>query len=131
MDVTATTGMTTKILQEFQENESSQFGKFLWRFIEFKKEQMPDLFLKYYSMFHDAVVIAYAIDPTIFVTQMVHVDLDTKSEISYGRTNCDLNNMLGGVLNVKLATSVDVTKYWDLVMVVIRKLHQQSLGKKF
>ena len=67
LDVTSTTGMTDEILQTFKNNTSSEFGNFLWTYIDFQQQKYPDLFMAYYSMFHDAVVVAYAIDRSLHI----------------------------------------------------------------
>lgn len=128
MDLTYSTGMSTEIFQNFEDNQSSLFGDFLWTFISYKKEQSPDLFWQFYSMFHDAVAVVYAIDPSLFTLETYNVDIELKSKLSYGRTLFDIYQVTGKDPNVSYATKVDSDAYWDIVMTIVNKLHQKSLA---
>ena len=69
---------------------------------------------------HDPLTIAYLMDPTVLEVRKMNVQIDTKSEQSYGRTNCDYFGMVGGVKNSEVALEVDIEKYWDIVEEGIR-----------
>lgn len=68
---------------------------------------------------HDPVTIAYLIDPNVVTLQHVHCDIDLSHGSSYGRTNCDMVDYLKLEKNVYVATSIDTTKYWDIIEQVI------------
>lgn len=65
---------------------------------------------------HDPTAVAWVIDPGLFETRMAHVDIETHAEFSYGRTVVDLHDVLGLPRNVEVATTLDVPRFWDLVI---------------
>ena len=64
---------------------------------------------------HDPVTCAYILDPTVIETKHVHVGIDTKSDVSYGRTNCDMFHYLKKKPNCDVAVGIDVDKFWDMI----------------
>lgn len=127
MDVTGLTAMNDAIITQFEAmGQESDFGRFLMAMIDFRRKNSPDLFIPVYSMFHDAVVLVYMINPSLFTTRMTYVQLDTKSDVSYGSTVCDLNGALGQTPNVNLVVDVDVNGYWTIVMNVLKELSAKS-----
>ena len=64
---------------------------------------------------HDPVTIAYLIDNSVLELNYCNVNIDNKSEVSYGRTNCDLINFWKKEPNVHVATGVNVERFWDIV----------------
>ena len=128
MDLTYSTAMTQEIFQNFEDNQSSEFGDFLWTFINYKKETQPDLFWQFYSMFHDAVAVVYAIEPSLFTLVSYNVDIELKSKLSYGRTLFDVYGVTGNAANVNYASAVNSTAYWDIVMTIVNEIHEESLA---
>lgn len=129
LDVTVKTSMTDAIIERFEAMATeSMFGKFLMTMINFRRNSNPDLFISLYSMFHDAVVAVYAINPKLFTTKKVNVVVDTSSDImlNYGRTLCDINGITGRTPNVNLVLDVNVEEYWNLVMSVLTTLSTKS-----
>ena len=39
---------------------------------------------------HDPCTVAYLIDPSLYRVEAMHVDVELRSDASYGRTNCDI-----------------------------------------
>ena len=64
---------------------------------------------------HDPVTIAYLIDPTVLTTKACFTQIDIRGEQSYGRTNCDLFNMLKKPPNSLVAVDIDAAKFWDII----------------
>jgi ribosylpyrimidine nucleosidase len=69
---------------------------------------------------HDPVTIAYLLDPTVLTTKTCFTQIDIRSEQSYGRTNCDLFNMLKRPPNSAVAVDIDVAKFWNIIEAGIR-----------
>jgi inosine-uridine nucleoside N-ribohydrolase len=131
IDVTFLTSMNSLTLQKFKTlGTESEFGKFLWSMIDFRQNTSPELFIPFYSMFHDAVVLVYAIDSSIFTSKKVNVRVETSSALTYGSTSVDLNgqmtSMVGLPANVNVVTNINVEKYWVHVMDVIESLNTKS-----
>jgi len=68
---------------------------------------------------HDPCAVAWVIDPSIVATEPMHVDVETHSEFSYGRTVVDVDGVLGGPANVDVATTLDAPRFWDLLIGVL------------
>jgi ribosylpyrimidine nucleosidase len=69
---------------------------------------------------HDPVTIAYLLDPTVLTTKTCFTQIDIRSEQSYGRTNCDLFNMLKRPPNSAVAVDIDVARFWNIIEAGIR-----------
>jgi len=65
---------------------------------------------------HDPTAVARVIDPAIMETKPVHVDIETHAEFSYGRTAIDLYGVTGQPPNAQVAVTLDVARYWDLMV---------------
>jgi ribosylpyrimidine nucleosidase len=69
---------------------------------------------------HDPVTIAFLLDPTVLTTKECFTQIDIRSEQSYGRTNCDLFNMLKKPPNSSVAVDIDVARFWNIIESGIR-----------
>ncbi len=65
---------------------------------------------------HDPTAVAWLIDPTMFETEPMHVDVETHAEFSYGRTLVDVDDVLGLPKNVLVPTRIDAARFWDLLI---------------
>ncbi|MFM2106211.1 MAG: hypothetical protein RL338_1243 [Chloroflexota bacterium] len=65
---------------------------------------------------HDPCAVAYVIDPSLFETRAVRVDVETHAEFSAGRTVVDLHGVLGEPPNATVATAIDAPRFWDLLV---------------
>lgn len=64
---------------------------------------------------HDPVTIASLLDPTVLTTKECFTQIDIRSEQSYGRTNCDLFNILKQPPNSAVAVDINVARFWDII----------------
>ncbi len=60
---------------------------------------------------HDALAVCAVIDPSVLITELIHVDVETKGELTDGRTVCDFARRSGKEPNVHFATGVDAPKF--------------------
>lgn len=65
---------------------------------------------------HDPCAVAAVIDPSIVPVRHVNVEIDTESELSAGRTVCDVYGTTGRAANVDLAVGLEVERFWDLMV---------------
>ena len=70
---------------------------------------------------HDPVTIAYLINPSVVSLTHVHCDIDISRGTSYGRTNCDIFDYMKLPKNIYVASSIDVSKYWDIIEAGIKQ----------
>ncbi|MCC6615111.1 MAG: nucleoside hydrolase [Anaerolineae bacterium] len=69
---------------------------------------------------HDPVTIGFLLDPTLLTLRECFTQIDIRSEQSYGRTNCDIFNIMKRPPNSAVAMDIDVAKFWDLIEAGIR-----------
>lgn len=65
---------------------------------------------------HDPTTVAWLIDPTLFETKAMRVDVELRGEHTYGRTCCDYFGVTGREPNVEVAVGLDVPRFWDLLI---------------
>ena len=71
---------------------------------------------------HDPCTIAYLLDPSIFTFRRMHVDVDTNTGISFGRTVHDIWNWSGQPQNVEVAMIADAPRFFQLLRACLARL---------
>jgi ribosylpyrimidine nucleosidase len=69
---------------------------------------------------HDPITIAFLLDPTVLTTKEMFTQIETRSEQSYGRTNCDFFGLSSQKPNSFVAVDIDVPKFWDIIEAGLR-----------
>jgi purine nucleosidase len=64
---------------------------------------------------HDPCTIAYLLAPDIFNFRTMHVDVETNSGLSFGRTIHDIWGLTGKARNVSVAVGADAARFFDLL----------------
>jgi len=65
---------------------------------------------------HDPCAVAWLIDPQVVTTRAMHVAIDTRSVLSYGRTVCDAYGTTGNPANAAVGVGLDAVRFWDLMI---------------
>jgi pyrimidine-specific ribonucleoside hydrolase len=65
---------------------------------------------------HDPCAVAAVIDPAIVATRHMNVEVDTASDLSLGRTVCDVYGTTGRQPNADVGMDLDVERFWDLTI---------------
>jgi pyrimidine-specific ribonucleoside hydrolase len=73
---------------------------------------------------HDPCAVAAVIDPSIVPTQHLNVTIETKSELTVGRTVIDIHRRSGRTPNVDVALGLDVGRFWDLVIAALARYRE-------
>ena len=68
---------------------------------------------------HDPCAVAAVFDPTIVTTYPMHVQIETRSELTVGRTVCDVYKTQGKDANVNVGYELDVKRFWDVLIETI------------
>ena len=68
---------------------------------------------------HDPCAMAAVIDPTILHAAPMNVAIDLGSELSLGRTVCDVYGTTGRDPNADVATGIDTGRFWDLMLAAL------------
>lgn len=64
---------------------------------------------------HDPCAVAAVIDPTIISALEAYVEIETISELTCGRTVCDVYGTCGVAPNVRVGYALDVPRFWEMV----------------
>lgn len=65
---------------------------------------------------HDPCAVAAIIDPSIVPSRQMNVAIDVASELSSGRTVCDVYGTTGRVANADVGVDLLVDRFWDLLV---------------
>jgi inosine-uridine nucleoside N-ribohydrolase len=65
---------------------------------------------------HDALCVAYLVQPSIITTRHLHVDVETTGRLTVGRTVIDTNFRGGGTPNCHVAFAADRGAFVDLML---------------
>ena len=68
---------------------------------------------------HDALAVCAIIDPAIVTTEFIGVDVETRGELTDGRTVCDFRHRSKGAPNVHFATDADEPKFVRMLMEIL------------
>ena len=69
------------------------------------------------------------IDPGMFVTEPMHVEVETNAEFSYGRTLVDVDDVLHLPFNVDVAVQLDAPRFWDLLIGALATFRTGATGR--
>ena len=69
---------------------------------------------------HDPCTIAWLIDPTMFKSDKMNVDVETQGELTRGETVCDYYTLTDKPKNTEVLLGVDREKFIDLIMASIK-----------
>jgi inosine-uridine nucleoside N-ribohydrolase len=80
----------------------------------------------YYNVFgfpapplHDPCAVAAVFDPSIVKTSSMYVQIETQSELTIGRTVCDVYRTMGKDANVQVGYELDATRFWDVMVATL------------
>ena len=65
---------------------------------------------------HDPCAVAYVINPNLFETRLLRVDVVTGNHITAGQTVCDIWGSQPGKKNVIVAEKMNVNGFWELII---------------
>lgn len=72
------------------------------------------------SPVYDPAAIVYLINPAIFTIKSMNVEIELKSEQSYGRTHCDYYGITNKPANVEVVVDLDSEGFWEIVHDIIK-----------
>lgn len=72
------------------------------------------------ALLHDPCTIAWLIDPTMFKSDKMNVDVETQGELTRGETVCDYYTLTDKPKNTEVLLSIDREKFIDLIMASIK-----------
>jgi len=75
---------------------------------------------------HDPCAVAFVLNPTLFETKLIRVEIETQSNLTSGLTVCDFYGHFKGLPNCLICTKLDVPKFWDLMLEALTKANHHS-----
>ena len=63
-----------------------------------------------------AVAMYYAIHPEDFKTRVINVEVETESNLCFGRTVCDMFHCLKKDRNVRFCEKINLNKFWAVMI---------------
>lgn len=69
---------------------------------------------------YDACAVAAVIDPAVVVTESMHVDVETRGELTLGRTVCDTRRRSRGQPNVAVGLELDRSRFLEILIACLR-----------
>lgn len=117
--------LVTKEIFEQIKGFKTHFGDIVVKLLSFFANTYDKIFKMPDPPLHDPCTIAYLINPEIFKTEFLHVDVETSSKFCNGRTNCDIFGMTGSPKNVHVALEVNVGKFWELMLDALKKANEK------
>ncbi len=115
LDLTHQALATAEIQEKIQEIGNRVSG-FVVELLQFFMHTYKEVFGFDGAPIHDACCVAYCIDPTVFTSRKLRVDIETRGEFSYGMTMVDMLGVTGKEPNVNVALKLDPDRFWALMM---------------
>ncbi len=78
---------------------------------------------------HDACAVAHLIDPSLITLEPAVVDVETAGRFTSGMTVTDFN-LRGRAPNALVGTSLDVGRFWDLLLAVYARVAESIEGEE-
>lgn len=79
---------------------------------------------------HDPCTIAWLIDPTMFGTDKMNVDIETQGDLTRGETVCDYYQLTDKPQNTEVLLDIDREKFIQLIMNTLQSFSNQSFKLK-
>ena len=115
LDVTKKSIMTPDYIEELKA-ASNKFTDFIGQIVP----HYAAFYLEYENLVgfyvHDSSALAYVIDPSLFTTRKMHVNVETKSEVTAGMTTTDWRFKSPGEANVNVCVDVDNERFLKLYL---------------
>lgn len=112
--------LATKVVVEKIGTIGNKASKLFVSLMEFFSYTQNQIFGWEAPPVHDPTTIAYLIDPSIIQTKPMYVQVELRSEASYGRTLCDYFGVLHKPANAEVAVKLDFDKFWNTVYETIK-----------
>lgn len=99
----------------------SKTGAMVVDLLEFFGQTYQKIFNIEAPPIHDVCAVAGVIDPDVFTTKKMRVDIETDSDLTYGQTVCDYHGVTGREPNTEVAMELNRELFWELLLSVLKK----------
>mmetsp|Transcript_26568 Transcript_26568/g.68454 ORF Transcript_26568/g.68454 Transcript_26568/m.68454 type:complete len:259 (+) Transcript_26568:295-1071(+) len=127
LEVTHTVLVTPSVLSKLKgSSPGSPFYHKVEQMLLFFKDTYAEVFKFVDPPLHDPCTVAWVAAPHLFKTEMLRVDIETSSPLSYGQTVCDIWRQTGRKPNCRVATAVDLPAFWQLMSDALARADEVS-----
>ncbi|CAJ1022240.1 nonspecific nucleoside hydrolase [Leishmania guyanensis] len=120
LDLTSQALATPEVLQRVKE-VGTKPADFILKILEFYTE-VYETQRNTYAKVHDPCAVAYVIDPTVMTTNRVPVNIELNGELTAGMTVTDFRYPRPEQCHTQVASELDFSKYWDLVIDALKRI---------
>ena len=114
LEVTHTALATPAVVERIRERVGGDFGAATQELLAFFAQTYRDVFgFDDGPPVHDPCAVLFALEPSLFDTKHVRVDVEMASELSAGQTVVDWHGVRGLPVNVHVAVKMDVDAFWS------------------
>ena len=79
-------------------------------------DDLQPMAVRHTAPVHDALCVAYLVDPTVVSGRRVHVDVETHGELTMGRTVMDTHDVSGKAPNAFVAFGADAGRFVSMLL---------------
>ena len=115
LEVTHTALVTASVLGRI-DAMGTGFGSMVHDLLLYFQETYKRVFRFPSPPLHDPCAVAYVLEPDIFATEFLNVEVELGSSLSAGQTVVDLFGQTGRPPNVRVALKMDVAEFWELML---------------
>lgn len=119
LEVTHTALVSPQILRRIQARGPNAFLDLIAELLVFFSRTYEEVFNFSDPPLHDPCAVAFVIAPHIFKCERFRVDIETCSPLSSGQTVVDVWHQSRREANATVCTSMDVEKFWEIVVPAI------------
>lgn len=119
--------VTNKAVVTFEEianliNRNGKISSVVGPLLQFFARANEEFFGIHGAPIHDALAVAYVIDPTVVETRYLNVEIEMESQLTRGQTVIDIYGITGKSPNVDVALKLDTKKFIHIILSAIEKL---------
>ena len=134
LEVTHTALVTDEVLDSLRtigaNGQQSAFSAVICDLLLFFRDAYSRVFGFRFPPLHDPCAVAYVLQPELFATRRMRVDVDCISALCVGRTVCDIYSRSSKPANVTVALKMDVSAFWNLMIDALTKADAASYLNK-
>lgn len=126
LEVTHAALVTKEVQQRIGAPGPHPFLDLIIELLVFFAEMYRKTFMFENPPLHDPCAVAYVIAPELFTVEHLRVDVETCSPLSAGQTVVDIWKQSGRPPNAYVCMSMDVKKFWELMVTAVHDAATQS-----
>lgn len=127
LEVTHTALATSEVLADIHSNSPTPFRWAMQQLLLYFASTYRRVFKFEDPPLHDPCAVAFVISPEIFETELMRVDIETRSSYSSGQTVCDVWHQSDARNNCHVALKMDTAKFWQLMIAAIGDADRKSI----